>query len=87
MAIGGGIAIFSIVCTILGLFGSDVMPALLKIDVMNFFNFISVITLFDTVSIMNGTSVWLWKLLILIGIGVGSYIVGIYKFNKKDLPL
>lgn len=87
MAIGGGIAIFSIVCTILGLFGSDVMPALLKIDVMNFFNFISVITLFDTVSIMNGTMTWLWKLGILIGIGVATYAIGIYKFNKKDLPL
>jgi len=87
MAIGGGIAIFSIVCTILGLFGSDVMPSLLKIDVMNFFNYISVITLFDTVSIMNGTMAWFWKLGILLAIGIVAYAIGIYKFNKKDLPL
>ena len=87
MAIGGGVAIFSIVCTILGLFGSEVMPELLKIDVMNFFNFISLITLFDTASIMAGTNVWLWKLLVLITIGIVTYIIAIYKFDKKDLPL
>ena len=87
MSIGGGITIFSLVCTILGLFGSNVVPSAMRIDAMNFFNYLSVISLFDTVSILDGGLSYLWKLAILLGIGIVTFIIGVFRFDKKDLPL
>lgn len=87
LGIGGGITIFSLVCTILGLFGSSVVPSAMRISAMNFFNYLSVITLYDTVSIMAGSLAYLWKFGILLGIGIVCFIIGIFRFDKKDLPL
>lgn len=87
LSIGGGLTIFSLVCTILGLFGSTVIPSAMRISAMNFFNYLSIITLFDTVSILNGTLSYLWKFGILAGIGLIGIIVGVFRFDKKDLPL
>ncbi len=87
LSIGGGISIFMLVCTILGLFGSSVVPAAMRIDAMNVFNYVSIITLFDTVSILNGTIDFLWKFAILAGIGIVTFIIGVFRFDKKDLPL
>ncbi len=87
LGIGGGVTIFSLVCTILGLFGSTVVPSAMRISAMNFFNYLSVITLYDTVSIMAGSLAYLWKFAILLGIGIVCFIVGIFRFDKKDLPL
>ena len=87
MSIGGGITIFSLVCTILGLFGSNVVPSAMRISAMDFFNYLSIITLFDTVSILDGGLSYLWKFAILLGIGIVTFIIGIFRFDKKDLPL
>ena len=87
LSIGGGISIFMLVCTILGLFGSSVVPAAMRIDAMNVFNYVSIITLFDTVSILNGGIDFLWKFAILAGIGIITFIIGVFRFDKKDLPL
>ena len=87
MGIGGGISIFSLVCTILGLFGSTIVPSAMRINAMNFFNYLSIITLYDTVSIMSGGLDYLWKFGILLLIGIATFIVGIFRFDKKDLPL
>ena len=87
LSIGGGISIFMLVCTILGLFGSSVVPAAMRIDAMNVFNYVSIITLFDTVSILNGGIDFLWKFAILAGIGIVTFIIGVFRFDKKDLPL
>lgn len=87
MSIGGGLSMFFLVATILGLFGSKVMPSALRIDAMNYFNYVSIITLFDTMSIIDGTLSFLWKWAILLVIGIVTYVVGVIKFNKKDLPL
>ena len=87
MSIGGGISLFFLVATILGLFGSKVIPSAMRIDAMNCFNYISLITLFDTNSIIAGTTTFIWKWAILLAVGVVAYIIGIKKFNKKDLPL
>lgn len=38
-------------------------------------------------SILSGTLTYLWKFAILIAVGVTTYIIGIAKFDKKDLPL
>ena len=87
LSIGGGISIFMLVCTILGLFGSSVVPSAMRIDAMNVFNYVSIITLFDSVSILNGGIDFLWKFAILAGIGIVTFIIGVFRFDKKDLPL
>lgn len=87
MSIGGGISMFFLVSTILGLFGSEVIPSAIRIDAMNYFNYVSIISLFDTISIINGNLTFLWKWAILLLIAGVTYTIGIIKFNKKDLPL
>ena len=87
LSVGGGLTIFALVCTILGLFGSGVVPSAMRITVMDFFNYLSIITLFDTVSILDGTLDFLWKFGILFAVGVVTFIIGIFRFDKKDLPL
>lgn len=87
LGIGGGLTIFSLVCTILGLFGSSVVPSAMRISAMNFFNYLSIITFFDTVSILSGSLSYLWKFGVLLAIGVVTFIIGIFRFDKKDLPL
>ena len=87
MSVGGGLTMFFLVATILGLFGSIVIPSAIRIDAMKYFNYVSIITLFDATSILGGTLTYLWKFAILLVIGIVTYTVGIIKFNKKDLPL
>ena len=87
LSIGGGLTIFSLVCTILGLFGSNVIPSAMRIPAMDFFNYLSIITLFDATSILNGTINYLWKFGVLAAFGIITIIVGIFRFDKKDLPL
>jgi len=87
MALGGGVSIFFLVATMLGLFGSPVIPSVVRISALNNFNYVSIISLFDVVSILDGTNAWGWKISILVIIGIVGYIVGAIKFKKKDLPL
>lgn len=87
MAIGGGLSIFSLVAAMLGLFGSPVIPKVVRLDALNNFNYVTVITLFDAISIIDGTLTFLWKFSILLVLGVVGYVVGAVRFTKKDLPL
>ncbi len=87
MAIGGGLSIFALVAAMLGLFGSSVIPSVVRLDALNYFNYVTIISLFDVISIMDGTLTFLWKFAILIAIGLAGYIVGSVRFTKKDLPL
>lgn len=87
MSIGGGISMFMLVCTILGLFGSQVVPAAMRIDQMNFFNYLSIITLFDTSAILAGGFNFLIGFGVLALIGIVTFIIGTFVFDKKDLPL
>ncbi len=87
LGVGGGLSISFLVFTILGLFGSKVIPSVIRIDSMNMFNYVSIISLFDSLSILNGTTDYLWKFGILMTIGIITYAVGIVWFEKKDLPL
>lgn len=87
MSCGGGLTMFFLVATILGLFGSKVIPSAIRIDAMKYFNYVSIISLFDAISILDGTLAFVWKFGILIAIGVITYVIGIIKFDKKDLPL
>ena len=87
MALGGGISMFFLVATMLGLFGSPVIPSVVRISALNNFNYVSLISLFDVVSILNCGTEWIYKLLILVAIGLVGYLIGSIKFQKKDLPL
>lgn len=87
MAIGGGLSIFSLVAAMLGLFGSPVTPSVVRMDSLNYFNKVTVISFFDVISIMDGTNAFLWKFAILFALGILGYIVGSIRFTKKDLPL
>ena len=87
MAIGGGLNMFFLVATMLGLFGSPVLPSIIRMNALNAFNYVSIISLFDVVSILDGTYAYLWKWAILVVIGIVCYVAGSLKFQKKDLPL
>jgi len=87
MSIGGGLNMFFLVATMLGLFGSAVLPSIIRMKALNAFNYVTIISLFDVVSILEGTTTFIWKLAILLVIGVICFILGSAKFEKKDLPL
>jgi ABC-2 type transport system permease protein len=87
MALGGGLSIFFLVATILGLFGSPVIPSVVRFEALNNFNYVSIITLFDVISITDGTTAFIWKFAILLALGLVGYAAGSIKFVKKDLPL
>lgn len=87
MATGGGLSIFALVAAMLGLFGSPVIPSVVRMDSLNYFNKVTIISFFDVISIMDGTNVFLWKFAVLAVLGVLGYIAGSVRFTKKDLPL
>lgn len=87
IGVGGGISVFFLVSSILGLFGSEVMPLALRIDSMNFFNYLTIIKLFDVQSILDGTNTFFYLLIPLLAISVVTYLIGYIVFTKKDLPL
>lgn len=87
LALGGGVSMYFLVATILGLFGSPAMPGLIRMDSMNFFNYTTITSLFDNSSVLAGTTAYIWKFAVLALIGLTGYIIGIIKFNRKDLPL
>ena len=87
MALGGGLSVFALVAAMLGLFGSKVLPSVVRLETLNFFNYFTIISLFDAISIVDGSINFLWKFAILLAIGLTGYIIGTIKFIKKDLPL
>ena len=87
MAIGGGLSIYSLVGAMLGLFGTQTIPKVVRLDALNYFNYTTIITLFDAVSVIDGTTAFIWKFAILLVAGIVGYVVGARKFVRKDLPL
>ncbi|MDD7214639.1 MAG: ABC transporter permease subunit, partial [Clostridia bacterium] len=87
MAIGGGLSIFALVAAMLGLFGTQTIPSVVRLDALNYFNYATVITLFDVISIIDKTGMFIWKFAILLVLGIVGYVLGSRKFVKKDLPL
>lgn len=87
MAIGGGLSIFALVAAMLGLFGTQTIPSVVRLAALNYFNYATVITLFDVISIIDKTGMFIWKFAILLVLGIVGYVLGSRKFVKKDLPL
>lgn len=87
MAIGGGLSIFALVAAMLGLFGSPVIPSVVRLEALNYFNYATIISMFDVISVIEGTDAFIWKFVILGVVGILGYIIGSIRFTKKDLPL
>lgn len=87
MALGGGFAVLTIVFTILGMFASDATPSMMRMDALNGFNYVSIVTLFDVFSIVNGTTDFIWKFVVLGLVSIVCFAIGVIVFKKKDLPL
>lgn len=84
---GGGLNMFFLVASMLGLFGSTVMPSIMRMDSLNGFNYVTIISLFDASGILAGDLSFLWKMAVLVVVGAVLYIAGGIRFRKKDLPL
>lgn len=99
VAVGGGACVLAFLCCILGLFGNKVFVSVgVGVSAMNVFNYLTIYSLVDTEGMgnfakgVNGLPAdisynWIWKLGILIVIGIVLAYLGSRKFLKKDLPL
>ncbi len=93
LAMGGSITVFFFVCKILGLFGQpDFVNLGMGVEAMNVFNYMTIVSFLDSSSIATlGTDAvcldFIWKFAILVGIGIITYTIGMWRFTKKDLPL
>jgi len=99
IAVGGGACVLAFLCCILGLFGNKVFVSVgVGVQAMDVFNYMTIYSLVDTEGMgnfakaVNGLPAdmslsWIWKLGILIVIGVVLAVLGSRKFVKKDLPL
>ena len=87
VGLGGGLSIFFYICSILGLFGTKTMPGAIRIDAMNFFNYLTIMTFFDSNAVLSNDAIYWYKLIGLAGIFVITYLMSFVVFDKKDLPL
>ncbi len=87
VGVGGGISIFFYICSILGLFGTKTIPATIRIESMNYFNYFTIMTLFDTNAVLSEDVIYWYKLIGLVAIAFVMYIASFKVFEKKDLPL
>lgn len=100
ITIGGGVCIISFLCCILGLFGNKVFVSVgVGVEAMRVFDYMTLFSLIDTESMSNFAKavnnipdveisfVWIYKLIILLVVGISFTLIGCNKFVKKDLPL
>lgn len=77
IAVGGGIIGAFMILSIMSMFGAS----------FHWMKNLTLVTLYDINSILANSSDFIWKFIVLAGIGVVTYIVGSAVFTKKDLPL
>ena len=87
IGVGGGLNISFFIASILGLFGTEAIPGTVRIETMNYFNYVTILSLYDGMAVMDGDPIYWFKLLALVGIALITYGFGIYYFDHKDLPL
>lgn len=88
LALGGGLAVFFFLAKIMGLFGSDNFVNMgFGVQEMGIFNYMTIISLFDTASISALSTDFVWKFAIMIAVAIAMFTTSLYVFDKKDLPL
>jgi len=78
---GGGITAVSFICYFVSMF------SLFGPENMKYFKYATFIALYDIGSIVSNGSDWIWKMCLLAGIAVATFLAGTIAFAKKDLPL
>ncbi len=88
LSLSGGFALVFFISKILGLFGSDLFMNMgIGIEPMGFFNKITMISLFNTSSILDGTNDYIIQFAILVLISIICFTTGSIWFTKKDIPV
>ncbi|MCD7750287.1 MAG: ABC transporter permease [Lachnospiraceae bacterium] len=93
LALGGGLNVWFFLCSLLGVFGSESMVSMgIGVEMLGQFNNLTIVGLFDiealgTVGTEAVDYAFAPKLAALAVIAVVCYVVGMIRFQKKDLPL
>lgn len=93
LALGGGLNVWFFLCPLLGMFGSESMVSMgIGVEMLGQFNNLTIVGLFDiealgTVGSEAVDYAFVPKLVALAAIAVVCYVVGMIRFQKKDLPL
>ena len=90
---GGGITVWCFIASLLGVFGAEELVEMgVGIEQLDIFNQMTLVGLLDMPAMETVVSNevnydFLWKLGVLAGVSVVSYLLGALRFCKKDLPL
>ncbi|MCD7715523.1 MAG: ABC transporter permease [Lachnospiraceae bacterium] len=93
LALGGGLNVWFFLCSLLGMFGSESMVSMgIGVEMLGNFNKLTIVGLFDiealgTVGSGSVDYAFVPKLVALAVIALACYVVGMIRFQKKDLPL
>lgn len=88
LAFGGGFSLLFFISKILGLFGSDLFLNMgVGIEPMAFFNKITMISLYNTSSILDDSTDYILHFTFLTLISITCYTLGVIWFTKKDIPV
>lgn len=83
LGISGMISVFFILMSMMAMFGG-LAPSM---DSLKMFKFLTIITLCDNQSIMDGNLNWIVEGIVLLAVAASTYSIGTIWFKKKDLPL
>lgn len=92
-AFGGGIAVWFFLASLLGMFGAEDMVNMgMGVEELGIFNKLTLVGLYDihALSTVGSAEVdysFVWKLCVLAGVAIVTYVIGNIRFQKKDLPL
>lgn len=92
-AFGGGVAVWCFIASLLGMFGAEDMVTMgAGVEELGIFNKLTLIGLYDiqalsTVGSGDVNYDFVWKLCVLAGVAIATYLIGKFTFQKKDLPL
>ncbi len=88
LSFGGGFALLFFISKILGLFGSDLFMNMgVGIEPMDFFNKITMISLYNTTSILDDSTDFIIQFIVLGVISIVCFVTGAIWLTKKDIPV
>ncbi|MCD7813137.1 MAG: ABC transporter permease [Lachnospiraceae bacterium] len=93
LGLGGGLNVWFFLCSLLGMFGSETMVSMgIGVEMLDNFNRLTLVGLYDiealeTVGSGSVDYAFVPKLIVLAVIAVACYVIGMIRFQKKDLPL